>query len=114
MCEYAEYTKAKSNEILKDGHKMFPRDIVKDLNRKSYLEKENKQQKETIEGLEKDHSDYEDIINKLENPWVSVEDRLPLKPEDADQYYTENVTVALDNGKVYRLSSRIPMWKCGR
>lgn len=37
------------------------------------LKEINKQQKEMIKGLEKDHSDYEDIINKLENPWVSVE-----------------------------------------
>jgi len=34
---YAKYT-VKFNAILKDGHKMFPKDIANDLNRKSYLE----------------------------------------------------------------------------
>lgn len=35
---YAKYSKNDKEEILKDGHTMFPADIVKDLNRKSYLE----------------------------------------------------------------------------
>lgn len=35
---YAEYT-GKIGAVLKDGHTMFRRDIVTDLNRKSYLEK---------------------------------------------------------------------------
>ena len=30
--------KFKNGEVLKDGHTMFPQDIVKDLNRKAYLE----------------------------------------------------------------------------
>jgi hypothetical protein len=34
MIEY----KLKKGNILKDGHTMFPKDIVKDLNRKAYLE----------------------------------------------------------------------------
>jgi len=35
---YAKYELAKAGTVTKDGHTMFPQDIVKDLNRKSFLE----------------------------------------------------------------------------
>jgi hypothetical protein len=37
--KYAEY-KLDGGQVTKDGHTMFPEDVVKDLNRKSYLEAE--------------------------------------------------------------------------
>lgn len=49
--KYAKYTLQDQliddyNKILKDGHVMFLQDVIKDLNRKSYLEKKlNKQEK---------------------------------------------------------------------
>jgi hypothetical protein len=36
--KFAVYTKGSSNDVYKDGHRMFMEDVVKDLNRKSYLE----------------------------------------------------------------------------
>ena len=44
---YAKYELRKDN-ILKDGHTMFLTDAVKDLNRKSFLEKQNKELREKI------------------------------------------------------------------
>ena len=41
MPHFAKYSEGIATDgptILKDGHTMFPQDIVKDLNRKSYLE----------------------------------------------------------------------------
>jgi len=35
---FAVYTEGSSNDVYKDGHKMFNYDVVKELNRKSYLE----------------------------------------------------------------------------
>lgn len=49
---YAEYTFNKES-ILKDGHTMFNEDIVKDLNRKSYLENKINEKPLTIEELRK-------------------------------------------------------------
>lgn len=40
MNKFAEYKKANYNGVTKDGHTMFIEDIVKDLNRKSFLEAE--------------------------------------------------------------------------
>jgi len=42
------YTLSFNGATLKDGHTMFTADVIKDLNRKSYLEAENKQLKEDI------------------------------------------------------------------
>jgi hypothetical protein len=36
--KYYKYTLSKKGEVLRDGHTMFPEDIIRDLNRKSYLE----------------------------------------------------------------------------
>lgn len=47
---YAKYT-LKGNDILKDGHTMFPQDIVTDLNRKSYLEEKNTKHKEELKDM---------------------------------------------------------------
>lgn len=38
---YVKYELSKSQDILKDGHTMFSKDVVKDLKRKSQLEEEN-------------------------------------------------------------------------
>ena len=43
---YAKYSVAADGMILKDGHTMFNVDIAKDLNRKSFLEKEYKKLQE--------------------------------------------------------------------
>jgi len=39
------------NQILKDGHTMFTADVIKDLNRKSYLEAENKQLTDSLQRI---------------------------------------------------------------
>ena len=44
---FAKYKDA-SRGILKDGHTMFSSDIVKELNRKSFLEEENLKLKEQL------------------------------------------------------------------
>ncbi len=48
---YASYSISSSNDaVFKDGHRMFMEDVVKDLNRKSYLENKLEQlQKENEE-----------------------------------------------------------------
>ena len=38
IMSFAVYTEGSSNDVYKDGHKMFNYDVVKELNRKSYLE----------------------------------------------------------------------------
>ena len=48
---YAKYEKSESGNqtvILKDGHTMFSEDVVRDLNRKSYLEAENERLRAVI------------------------------------------------------------------
>ncbi len=55
--KYAKYTIAEDGpdkgKILKDGHTMFPQDIVTDLNRKSFLEKNKVQVNEFIGDIAK-------------------------------------------------------------
>ena len=49
---YSKYEYDCDKNFMKDGHTMFPQDIVKDLNRKSYLEKENDELRDILNNLE--------------------------------------------------------------
>ena len=66
-----DWTPAKYKEengiILKDGHKMFIDDVVKDLNRRSFLELENfRLQNKLIESAEKINKITEELGEYLE------------------------------------------------
>ncbi len=51
-----KYTLSKNDEVLKDGHTMFPFDIVSELNRKAFLEAERKNNKKLQTDLKRcDH-----------------------------------------------------------
>jgi len=52
--KYAEYKKTKRG-ITKDGHTMFDQDIVADLNRKSYLEKQLAQYKSIVKTVDSEN-----------------------------------------------------------
>jgi len=62
---YAKYSKNKKGEVLIDGHTMFTNDIVRDLNRKSFLEAEYAKQKE-IETKKSDADEMLDWIDENE------------------------------------------------
>ena len=67
---YAEYSEGIVPEgaaILKDGHTMFPQDIVRDLNRKSYLEKEIEQLQaqlaRCVEQLKCNNNSFKNVVD---------------------------------------------------
>jgi len=61
---YAKYSLSKKQDILKNGHTMFLKDVVKDLERKSYLE-------EKIKGLHTD-DDVKMFANFLLNESIVI------------------------------------------
>lgn len=58
------YEISKQGTITKDGHTMFGEDIVSDLNRKSYLETENKSLKENLQAIAGSTQDSEEPLTK--------------------------------------------------
>lgn len=96
MIEY----KLKNDNVLKDGHTMFKKDIVKELNRKAYLEdlkeKTDRLSVSSSVGLEGQ------VAGRME--WISVYERLPDKtPATLSKTSTEtdNVIVYEDKGYIY-------------
>lgn len=63
----AKYTLGVKGSILKDGHKMFTKDIATDLNRRSFLEMENfKLHKKLSESADKINSITKELEEYLE------------------------------------------------
>ena len=60
-----KYTLNKNGAILKDGHTMFPFDIVSDLNRKAFLEQERENNKKLNTGACEHKTRLFEIINRL-------------------------------------------------
>jgi hypothetical protein len=60
---FAEY-KVVANYITKDGHAMFPEDVVQDLNRKSHLEREILELRERVEKLQQERE------NLIKGDWT--------------------------------------------
>jgi len=79
---YAKYSK-KGDSILKDGHTMFPLDIVTELNRKSYLEES------LVVGRNKTlHEEFEEFTDKL------------LKSEKATREFLVRAGIHDENGNL--------------
>jgi len=73
----AKYKFNKHNNVIeKDGHTMFLEDVEKDLNRKSYLEEENKELKAENENNEKTLTTWIRMEQKLQNENTKLKERV--------------------------------------
>lgn len=94
--------KLKGSEVLKDGHTMFQKDIVKDLNRKAYLE----------DLREKEAGSSVPFSGGLEGPmeertgWISVDDRLP----ELYEQYDHSDKVLVTDGRDIRMDCYYREW----
>ncbi|MGJ8681636.1 hypothetical protein [Paraglaciecola sp.] len=69
---FAKYEEGQSGIITKDGHTMFSQDIVADLNRKSFLEKENSALKQNLGLLEISYGHKRTLLKSCE---IALEER---------------------------------------